>query len=498
MMVPPAIKEFLKNLFLENDKIAWFVTNPDGFLITWEGVKEYHKLGRLKKGDNIQDLSPFLSGLFPLRGSKEFLPNIHMSKDHYIDIHIFKEFDNVFTLFVDNTSEVEKVRETLQEQNLSSLLKDKAVNHESLLLTGFNYACFSLLPDGQLISLNEFPYWLNNIDQDFGSSTSLEAMASRFPFVEGFLENAQEFWEAGFNGKIYSDAWTEGGNEGSEYHLQAIAVTADEKQYLCLLTPESYSNEKQEIIQKARERTLDYEKLEKTERMLRKLIRFKDQFVSIVSHDLRSPIASVISMAEYLSTDQEFIDTAGDNYAGMISRMRDELFRLLEYNDKLYNWSSLEFGNFELKYEDKSVRQYINELLQRYLPRTEKKNQHILINIKDEFDVHADPIFFGQVLNNLVENAIKFSYPEGNIYLTSYIEDGLKIISIKDEGIGIPVEHQEKLFTEFQEQHRQGTSGEKGTGLGLSICHKIIDAHDFELILKSALGEGTEFLVKIS
>lgn len=109
--------------------------------------------------------------------------------------------------------------------------------------------------------------------------------------------------------------------------------------------------------------------------------------------------------------------------------------------------------------------------------------------------VDADIRKLEQVFNNLVSNAIKFSYSESQITVTLTTENGFAVLGVKDQGIGMSPDQLDKLFKPFTRIAAEGTAGEKCTGLGLSIVKRIVDGHGGRIEVKSAPNQGSEFKV---
>jgi len=225
-------------------------------------------------------------------------------------------------------------------------------------------------------------------------------------------------------------------------------------------------------------------------------LEYKDKFVSIVSHDLRSPVAAVLGIAEMLVNDKEELSKLDDFYVEMIGSIKDEMVRLLDYNDKLYHWSNLELGNFEIVRKKESLKDIIKIAHRTANQKLASKNISFSTNLKNDINIDVDIALFLQVLNNLLSNAIKFTPENGNIAIDVVQNKGLQI-AIVDSGVGMPKKVCDNIFSGFARNSSMGTQGEKGTGLGLGIVKKIIDAHGFTIKVESELGKGSRFIIGI-
>ena len=185
--------------------------------------------------------------------------------------------------------------------------------------------------------------------------------------------------------------------------------------------------------------------------------------------------------------------------ASLMIHIREEMQRLLEYNDKLYHWSNLELGNFKIVKSEISfneVAAYIERM--QHLKLKQKNIRFILKpNHSKDFILLADETLLGQALNNLLGNAIKFTPLNGEIILGTRVKPDHLEIYVQDTGIGMTPEVSRNLFEGFTRKSTMGTFGEKGTGLGLGIVKKIVEAHHFTIHAESEPGKGSTFIISV-
>jgi signal transduction histidine kinase len=127
----------------------------------------------------------------------------------------------------------------------------------------------------------------------------------------------------------------------------------------------------------------------------------------------------------------------------------------------------------------------------------EKKNIKLVSDVPEDVKVYADREMMNTVVRNLVNNAVKYSQPEGTIELRISISDHVAEIRVRDEGIGIAPENQEKLFRIDSKFKLPGTEGEKGTGLGLTLCREFAEINGGHIRVESKEGAGTTFFVTV-
>lgn len=224
----------------------------------------------------------------------------------------------------------------------------------------------------------------------------------------------------------------------------------------------------------------------------------KDNIISVVAHDLKSPIASI----EGLITILEFELGKGENRnQADVDLFIDKIKILCGYSNKLIfqllDMERLKSGGVELQFQ----RVNLIELVNRCVLTNQANAQKKCIEIRQEQSenqsfVHVDELRIEQVINNLMSNAIKFS--NANSYVSIGVEkiDSKVRLSVRDTGIGIPKIQQSIIFDKFTKAKRPGTFGEKPHGLGLSIVHQIVELHNAKIWLESEVDQGTVFYVE--
>lgn len=216
----------------------------------------------------------------------------------------------------------------------------------------------------------------------------------------------------------------------------------------------------------------------------------KDKILRIVAHDLRNPIGGICSisrilMLEDLSEDELemilMIESASNDSLQLISE-------ILEFTD-----GSLD----KTKFEKIDINQVIHTSIALLKFKTDEKNQNIIHNKPNEpIYILGNRVKISRVFSNLIINASKFSNPYKNISIAIKEENDVVIISITDEGIGIPDEIKHDIFKPFAANKRKGTANEKSFGMGLSICKQIVDMHQGEINFNSN-SKGSVFYVKL-
>ena len=235
--------------------------------------------------------------------------------------------------------------------------------------------------------------------------------------------------------------------------------------------------------------------LEQKNLTLHELIKVKNELLGMASHDLRNPLTSIKGYSEFLlkkgATLKE--DTRTD-FLKIIHSASGNILGLL--ND-LLNLSSIESGQLTLNLQPGNLRGLIDERVKLYNHLATEKNIRFNINFQETTAVSFDTTRIGQVLDNLLTNAIKFSPVGGVIDIIIESGKGYIRVTITDEGPGIKSENLDNLFKPFKKIESDLTKCEKGTGLGLAIAKKMIELHNGTLTFKPSKNQGASFSFKL-
>lgn len=223
---------------------------------------------------------------------------------------------------------------------------------------------------------------------------------------------------------------------------------------------------------------------------LKEVDRIRSEFVHTVSHDLRSPLTSVIGYAELV----ERAGPVNENQRDFLNRIQDSVQHITALINDLLDLGSIEAG-FDTRREYvqlEGILRYTIDMLQGQI-----KSKHVKVHTEIAASIpalRANPIRLRQVLDNVVGNAIKYSHAEGDVHISIKSEGDQVILEVTDEGPGIPPSDQPHIFDKFY-RGSNITSSTEGSGLGLAIVKTIVESHQGRIWVESSVGKGSSFFI---
>lgn len=244
------------------------------------------------------------------------------------------------------------------------------------------------------------------------------------------------------------------------------------------------------LERRVRERTAE---LEEALQRLSELSQLKTNFVSNISHELRTPLTHVKGYLELMVTDSLGPLTGEQRHALQVSQKAAG--RLENLIEDLIMFSMASHGQMSIKQESLDIRRMANLAVKNAGPKAEERGVAIQVTAADDLPlVHGDPDKIMWVLNQLLDNAIKFTPAGGRVGVGLKVESSnLVMVSVSDTGIGIPPGRLKEIFEPFHQLDGSSTRQAGGTGLGLSLVRQIVEAHGSLLDVSSGEGKGTTF-----
>jgi signal transduction histidine kinase/CheY-like chemotaxis protein len=231
--------------------------------------------------------------------------------------------------------------------------------------------------------------------------------------------------------------------------------------------------------------------LQQSRDFLKDLNSQKDKFISIISHDLRSPFTTLLGFSEILLNEPDISPEEKNEY---LQYIYDASRTQLQMINTLLEWSRLQTGRVKVEPARLNVKTVVSNAIAPLTGDAVRKNIDVRIDIATDLYMNADERYISQAIVNLTSNAIKFTSEGKEVHISSSrFKEGMIEIVVKDEGVGIAEEHHGKLFKIDQKFVLVGTAGEKGSGLGLTLVKEIIDKHGGQIWFYSQVNEGSEF-----
>ncbi|MFA9389579.1 MAG: sensor histidine kinase [Prolixibacteraceae bacterium] len=473
MNFPVSIDKFLQKNGIAKFNLHYLVTSNDGVIVDVGNSMEILISSPLC-GHKVAELIPVFEGVFPVE-STVYLPNMQLFHHNYYNLYLLPHKNKVWILMNNVSDQVQKVKQGTE-------LKDEDPAIGFSILESLDYFVLKEIDGHRYKPVTAYLDWTNAL---FEVQTETIDLEDSFPFLSFFVEHAEETQNQ------CSGVWTQSTLSGDEIHLNAWIKKFEQETYLVIQAVKIDSQNQNNIIQLARENSLAYEQLNKTKEQLQELVILKDQFVSIVSHDLRSPISTLADGVSFILDDLSAAKPFDDTHREIVVQVRAELIRLLDYNNKLYNWTKLNLDSIELNLSEVSLDLMVANLNGQFDARLIEKNIKMILLVNAHVELNTDYVLFHQAVSNLIDNAIKFSHPNSEIHIVVDAES----ISIKDFGTGLSKDKIEEIKKGHSLKSSLGTGGEQGTGLGLSIVSRIIKTLGFKLNIVSKINEGTTFII---
>jgi len=249
------------------------------------------------------------------------------------------------------------------------------------------------------------------------------------------------------------------------------------------------------IVREISKRKQAEEALKERENLLKEINDTKDKFFAIISHDLRSPISSIVSFSNILNLQLSKNNLCeAEKFAGYINSSSKRILNLLI---DLIEWSRAESGRLIFKPENIDIYSIISETTDLLNDSAIQKSISINKSLSDNITIYADRDMICTVLRNLISNAIKFTKEGGEIKIT-YKHNRKEItICVSDTGIGISKKNLNKLFRIDENYVSTGTMNEKGSGMGLILCREFIEKHGGRIWAESEVEKGSCFCFSI-
>lgn len=234
-------------------------------------------------------------------------------------------------------------------------------------------------------------------------------------------------------------------------------------------------------------------KIQEETKLLKRVDNLKQNFISLMSHDLKTPVAKIQGIADILLVQYE----NNDEQKTLLQNISNATKELNNFISSILDLTKIESRNLELKLVAKDVNTLVEDIIEKL--RYEASTNEITIEKELEplYPIQLDVTLMKRVISNLVENAIKYSGKGSSIHINTWDDEEWVYIKIKDNGVGIASDDLEHIFAKFYRVKNDSSHKIKGSGLGLYLVKYFIELHQGQITAESTLGEGTTFLIKL-
>ena len=239
---------------------------------------------------------------------------------------------------------------------------------------------------------------------------------------------------------------------------------------------------------------IDIDKQKKIEEDLRHLNTSKDLFFTVLAHDLKAPLLSIMQMA---ASTRNNSDLSSEDWRALLLAQENMAKNSLNLLENLFHWAGFQQGSLAYFPEEIDATSILQSELKQLQQALDFKFLKIELQQVEPVPVFADAVLLGIVFRNLLHNAIKFSHKGGSIRIHTWMSDSIQWFEVSDEGLGIPPEFSDSLLNESSFHTSFGTNKEHGSGIGLKICKKFIEQQGGRISFHSSVGQGSTFTFSI-
>jgi len=421
----------------------------------------------------------------------------------------------VFTTLKNNTGEIigygkvihDLSKQVQTEERISLLNKEleNRLQQSQSEISDYKHA----LDESAIVAITDQKGIIKHVNDNFCkiSKYSKEELLGQDHRIINSGYHSKEFirnlWVTIANGKIWRSELRNKAKDGSYYWVDTTIVPflnehGKPYQYLAIrsditqrkLAEEQLLKANEDLENKVRERTLELTYALGKEKELNEM---KSRFVSMASHEFRTPLSAILSstslIEHYISPGQE------EKRKKHVERIKSSVKNLTSILDDFLSLEKLEQGKVEAHSSEFNLKEFIEDVIEEMEGMSKKKQQEIIFEYNGPEEVYQEKKILRNVLLNLLSNAIKYSSEGKNIYISAQIINEQVTLTVKDQGIGIPLEAQKNLFDKFF--RARNAINIQGTGLGLNIVKRYVELLDGTITFDSKENVGSSFTVQI-
>ncbi|MEG1256140.1 PAS domain-containing sensor histidine kinase [Clostridium sp.] len=268
-----------------------------------------------------------------------------------------------------------------------------------------------------------------------------------------------------------------------DVEISTLGIDFDHGRSIVFLAHEITERKKAELNKVQLEQAIKYDRL-------------KTEFISNMSHELKTPLNIILSTVQVLQ--HNYKDYKDEQLRNYLDLMKSNSYRLLRLINNLIDVTRIDVGNLKMNFGNYDIVAIVEDITMAAVEYVESKGMSLIFdtNIEEKI-VGIDKENIERVILNLLSNAVKFSKDKGTIVVDIHDLDDKVKISVKDNGIGIPINMQEKIFDKFVQSESLFTRSHEGSGIGLSLVKSIVENHGGRIFVNSVVGRGSEFVVEL-
>jgi PAS domain S-box-containing protein len=277
-------------------------------------------------------------------------------------------------------------------------------------------------------------------------------------------------------------------------HFETVRVTKDGRRLDISLTVSPVRDGEGRVVG-ASKVARDITERKQAEAALREANRRKDEFLAMLAHELRNPLAPIRNSVHVLRMTSE-VDSSASRIVEMMERQVNHMVRLV---DDLMEISRITRGKIELRKERVELARVVRSAVETSRPLIDAAGHQLTVDLPTEpLGLQGDAVRLAQVIANLLNNAAKYTDAGGHIWLSVYRDGGSAVIAVRDTGIGIPQDMLPRVFDLFMQVDRQDGIARGGLGIGLALVKSLVEMHGGSVEARSAgPGRGSEFVVRL-
>lgn len=226
--------------------------------------------------------------------------------------------------------------------------------------------------------------------------------------------------------------------------------------------------------------------------------KLKTEFIANVSHELKTPLNIIFSTSQLFSLNLKNNNLSHESLSKYIGILNQNCYRLIRLVNNLIDITKIDSGFMKLNLKNQNIVDVIENITLSTAQYVKNSSKTIIFDTDVEEKIMAfDAETMERILLNLISNAIKFTNPGDTIEVSIYDKQDKVLISVKDSGIGIPKDNQEKIFERFKQVDPLLSRRSEGSGIGLSMVKSLVELHNGTITLKSNVNEGSEFIIEL-